>query len=145
MIFGLIDWAGIGRFRHVRVIPTAARGELHSTLGGRRQAERVRLRLADGKTSCEVLRTRAIRAAAPARLAVVAGHGASASGRECHDRREDRVRRRITLTAAATALLAVVLLAVPLAVFAARGYVADERSNCSGPRPPRRRRRAATR
>ena len=40
---------------------------------------------------------------------------------------EDRVRHRITLTAAATALLAVVLLAVPLAVFAARGYVADER------------------
>jgi signal transduction histidine kinase len=37
------------------------------------------------------------------------------------------VRRRITLTAAATALLAVLLLAVPLAVFAARGYITDER------------------
>ncbi|MDP9116991.1 MAG: HAMP domain-containing histidine kinase [Actinomycetota bacterium] len=37
------------------------------------------------------------------------------------------MRRRITLLAAATALLAVVLLAVPLAVVAAHGYVNDER------------------
>ncbi len=37
------------------------------------------------------------------------------------------MRRRITLTAAGTALLAVLLLALPLAVFAARGYVTDER------------------
>ena len=37
------------------------------------------------------------------------------------------MRRRITLTAAATALFAVLLLAVPLAVFAARGYITDER------------------
>lgn len=35
--------------------------------------------------------------------------------------------RRITITAAGAALLAVLLLAVPLAVFAARGYITDER------------------
>ncbi|MEO9137868.1 MAG: HAMP domain-containing protein, partial [Jatrophihabitans sp.] len=37
------------------------------------------------------------------------------------------MRRRITLLATVTALLAVVLLAVPLAIFAAHGYVNDER------------------
>ncbi len=37
------------------------------------------------------------------------------------------MRRRITVLAAATALLAVVLLAVPLGIFVSRGYVNDER------------------